>query len=207
MIVIENDKEYQQRSPSGFPQFRDIALRRRLADMLKRNEFTIDGEYHVFQKTQKFPVLKIKTSLISHFCFKITGDEPAAKKKKVIAEEEDSEDEFLVTSFYEDVEMDIDDRKSLPDASEIEIQEEKPKNSSEDAGSNPQNVSPAFSSIIITLIQEWSRTARKYRSADYRRTCLKLTRTLPRCIILQQFIYLPFIFKIYKFLIPIIISR
>lgn len=175
MIVIENDKEYQQRSPSGYPQFRDIALRRRLADMLKRNEFSIDGEYHVFQKTPKFPVLKIKTSLISHFCFKITGDEPAAKKKKVIAEEEDSEDEFLVTSFYEDVEMDIDDRKSLPDASEIEIQEEKPKNSPEDAGSNPQNVNTALSSILIVLIQECSRIARKHPSADYRRTCLKLT--------------------------------
>ena len=146
MIVIETEEEYQKRSPAEYPQFRDIALRRRLTEMLKRNEFFVDGDYHVFQKTKKFPVLKIRTSLISHFCYKITGDEPPAKKKKVVEEKDaDSEDEFLVTSFYTELEEDTDDRKSLPDASEIEIQEEKPENSSEETGVIPKIVSaPLF---------------------------------------------------------------
>jgi len=176
MIVMESDEDYQKRSPAGYPQFRDIALRRRLTDMLKQNKFSIDGDYHVFEKTQKFPLLKIKTALIAHFCFKINGDQPAAKKKKVIpvVEEEDSEDEFLVTSFYTEPEVDIEDGNRLPDNEmDVEIQKEKPDQSLADADVIHQNVSLALCSIFIVFIQECSRIARKYANADYRRTCLK----------------------------------
>jgi len=157
MIVMESDEDYQKRSPAGYPQFRDIALRRRLTDMLKRNKFSIDGDYHVFEKTQKFPLLKIKTALIAHFCFKINGDEPAAKKKKVIpvVEEEDSEDEFLVTSFYTEPEVDIEDGNRLPDNEmDVEIQKEKPDQSSVDADVIHQNSAHESLENMQTLIIE-----------------------------------------------------